>query len=118
MRPADHYLILSAFYFAMVFPAGWLIGAIIKNQLTQLPRASSGIAKAGWLIGVLERIIVFTFVLRGQYEAIGLLIAAKSILRFRDHDADLQTEYVLVGTLCSLLFALAAGEIYKVAFGR
>ena len=67
-------------------------------------------ASAGKCIGFLKRIIIGTFVLAGQYEAIGLLIAAKSILRFGDERARKQTEYVLVGTLPSLAMALLLGK--------
>ncbi|TGE17576.1 hypothetical protein [Hymenobacter elongatus] len=69
---------------------------------------------AGTWIGYLERIIILTFVLHDQYEAIGLLIAAKSLLRFRDtDDARPQTEYVLIGTLASVAGALIVGELFK-----
>lgn len=55
---------------------------------------------AGALIGNLERILTLVFVLIGQYEAVGFIIAAKSLLRFKDTDTA-KTEYVLAGTLLS-----------------
>lgn len=61
--------------------------------------------QAGHIIGAAERIIAFFFILVAQYEALGFLIAAKSILRFRDADTA-RTEYVLVGTLLSFLIAI------------
>lgn len=61
--------------------------------------------QAGHVIGVAERILAFLFVLVAQYEALGFLIAAKSILRFRDTDTA-RTEYVLVGTLLSFMIAI------------
>lgn len=45
------------------------------------------------------------FVLWGQYAAIGFMIAAKSILRFRDYKHS-KTEYVLAGSMLGLDIAL------------
>ncbi len=75
---------------------------------------SDGAAKrrAGWKIGVLERILVYVFVLAGQYGALGLLIAAKGIVRSKAMEADSDfAEYVLVGTLSSMTVALSTGWI-------
>lgn len=64
------------------------------------------VKRSGMLIGSLERILILSFVLMGSLEAAGLTIAAKSLLRFNDEDGP-RTEYVLAGTLLSLLIALA-----------
>lgn len=74
-----------------------------------------GLANAGRTIGRLERFLIFIMVLAGQYAAIGFLITAKSILRFRDiisdgssnsSDARKEPEYVLIGTLLSLAWVV------------
>lgn len=65
--------------------------------------------KAGRWIGYFERILVMTFILLGSYEAIGFLMAAKSIFRFgdlKDNKEIRMTEYVLVGTLMSFTIAV------------
>lgn len=70
--------------------------------------------RAGKYIGILERLFVFTFVMAGQWSAIGFLIAAKSVFRFGDlkesHDRKL-TEYILIGTLMSVGIASIVGVI-------
>lgn len=70
---------------------------------------------AGKYIGILERLFVFGFILIQQWEAIGLLIAAKSIFRFSDlsraKDRKL-TEYVLIGTFLSFGIAFLLGVGY------
>ncbi|HAA12743.1 MAG TPA: DUF3307 domain-containing protein [Cytophagales bacterium] len=63
---------------------------------------------AGKLIGVLERTLVLTFVLLSQFQAVGFLLAAKSILRFKEQE-DIRTEYVLVGTMLSFAIAVGVG---------
>jgi len=67
-----------------------------------------GIPKAGQMIGLLERILIFILVLMDQTDAIGFLIAAKSVLRFSEIQQDrLASEYVIIGTLASFAWALA-----------
>lgn len=65
---------------------------------------------AGRLIGNLERMLTLLFVFMSQYQAIGFLLAAKSILRFKD-TATAKTEYVLVGTLLSFGIAILVGTL-------
>jgi hypothetical protein len=74
------------------------------------------LASAGNYIGILERLFVFCFILTGHFEAIGFLLAAKSIFRFGDlkeaKDRKL-TEYVLIGTLLSFGIAILTGFIVQ-----
>lgn len=67
---------------------------------------------SGELIGWLERGLMLVFVVLSQYEAIGFLIATKSILRFNEASSGREkSEYVLTGTLLSLATALSLGII-------
>ena len=68
---------------------------------------------AGRFIGMLERLLVYGFVLQGQYAAIGLILAAKSFARFKEMDERDFGEYVLIGTLLSVTSAVAVGELIK-----
>lgn len=52
------------------------------------------------------------FVLIGQYEAVGFIVAAKSLLRFKETDTA-KTEYVLAGTLLSFGIATCCGLLVK-----
>ena len=71
--------------------------------------ASQEVEGAGALIGLFERIFVIIFVALGQYSAMSLLIAAKSLARFdRITKNQAFAEYYLIGTLFSILFALLA----------
>jgi hypothetical protein len=51
---------------------------------------------------------VLTFILLNQFEAVGFLLAAKSILRFKEAET-LKSEYVLIGTMLSFAIAIAFG---------
>lgn len=67
----------------------------------------------GRLIGLLERIFVFLFVLLGQYTAIGFILAAKGVARFQDFKSRTFAEYVLIGTLLSSLLAMVIAYFIK-----
>lgn len=71
----------------------------------------------GRAIGVLERAMGLTLVLIGQYGALGLVVAAKSLARFKALEDREFAEYFLVGTLASLLLALVGGLAVKAASG-
>lgn len=89
-------------------PANILIKQVLnKYQIGEAPSCEN-IKNAGALIGNLERILTIIFVIIGQYEAIGFIIAAKSILRFKETDTA-KTEYVLAGTFLSFGIALVCG---------
>lgn len=72
---------------------------------------SEGLKGAGTAIGCLERFLTLTLVLVGQYEAIALILAAKSIARFQELKKREFAEYYLIGTLSSMLFAMLVGII-------
>lgn len=71
-----------------------------------LPR---GELARGRLIGVLERALALTLVLLGQFGALGLIVAAKALARFRGLEDRDFAEYFLIGTLASLLHAVLVG---------
>ena len=89
--------------------------ATMEPPREALSEDEESLIKAGRFIGVLERLFVFLFVITDHWEAIGFLLAAKSIFRFGDlqrgKDRKL-TEYVLIGTLLSFGMAILAGVIY------
>ncbi|MGH8479995.1 MAG: hypothetical protein ACREXK_10535 [Gammaproteobacteria bacterium] len=65
----------------------------------------------GRLIGALERVLLFAVVIAGSYEALGFVIAAKGLVRSREFEISRDmTEYFLIGSLSSVLIALATGS--------
>ena len=97
---------------------------ILKNILSiwtpENKTKDESLQNAGNYIGILERLFVFGFILTGHFEAIGFLLAAKSIFRFGDlkeaKDRKL-TEYVLIGTLLSFGIALLIGLLVQLSLG-
>jgi len=104
--------IITAFVF-LTAPAGILIGQLTKQWRDKIAGAES-LANAGKWIGIVERIIIFIFVLNGQFSAIGLLVAAKGIIRFNEKDRqEIKTEYLVIGTLMSIGLAIITGLLAK-----
>jgi hypothetical protein len=68
---------------------------------------------AGRIIGKLERIVVSVLILSNQLGAIGLVLTAKSIARFKQLDDRNFAEKYLVGTLTSFATAIIATIILK-----
>ncbi len=90
-------------------PSNILIGEILKTFKIEFSNADD-LENAGKLIGNVERILVLTFIILEQYEAVGFLIAAKSILRYNQKEPK-KTECVLIGTMISFAIAIFTGLI-------
>lgn len=68
-----------------------------------------GMPMAGKWTGYIERVPILTLVLTNNTEAVGFLLAAKSVFRFGDLNKAKEikiTEYVLLGTFASFSFTL------------
>jgi hypothetical protein len=100
--------VLTAGFIVATRAGGFAIGLLMSAPNWAPPTA--GLADGGRIIGLLERGLIFLLILAGQYDAIGFLIAAKSILRFGTVGDDRAvSEYVIIGTLASFGWAIAAG---------
>lgn len=89
-----------------------LVRAVLRRFTP--PEAADGEQPgAGRVIGVLERLITLTLVLLDQWGALGFVLAAKSIARFKDLDQRLSAEYYLIGTLMSLALAVASALLLR-----
>lgn len=92
--------------------------SIVMAQLTRKWQIESsqpeGLKDAGRYIGMLERLLILTFIFAYQFSAIGFLIAAKSILRFgdiRESNNRKGAEYILLGTMISFAGAIFTGLV-------
>jgi hypothetical protein len=101
------------------FRVGPLIARAEADKAAQTagpPRLAST-ARVGATIGVLERLLIVGFVLSGASAAVGFVIAAKTIARFRQLDDRAFAEYYLLGTLASVSVALASAFAAAAALG-
>lgn len=107
----ERILILITAVIFLTNPTSVIIKTVISHWTPDtLYEVTTSLPDAGKFIGFLERLFVLTFVLNNHWEAVGFLLAAKSVFRFgnlkESHDRKL-TEYVLMGTLLSFGIALA-----------
>ncbi len=111
--PTKYLLFFLAFYLTAK-PTNILIRETFKLFNIKFEKAKNELLNAGKLIGILERWLILLFIFLDQYEAIGFLIASKSILRYNpkpDENDFNKTEYVLVGTLLSFFIAILTGTL-------
>lgn len=84
--------------------------------LTEDDTGIYGLKNAGKWIGMLERLLIFLFIITDHFSAVGLLLTAKSVFRFGDLSKAKNmklTEYVLIGTLLSFGIAILTGLLFK-----
>ncbi|MFX0556777.1 DUF3307 domain-containing protein [Maribacter sp. CXY002] len=99
----------------VTFPSSVIIGKLLEPMSDQINTDHKSLPNAGKYIGIIERLFVLIFILAGRWDAIGLLITAKSVFRFNDLKESNNrklTEYILIGTLLSFGLALLSGLLY------
>lgn len=108
-------------YIFIIWPTGYFVSKATAHWRKEIDEIDSGdlagLSYAGKWIGRIERVLILTFVIFNHYEAIGFLIAAKSIFRVNGikekHDRK-EVEYILIGTLLSFAIAIVTGLIIRV----
>jgi hypothetical protein len=99
----------------VTFPSAIIMSKLLENMSDQIELDHKSLPNAGKYIGIIERLFVLIFIILGRWEAIGLLITAKSVFRFNDlkeSNSRKLTEYILIGTLLSFGLAVLAGLLY------
>ena len=106
------YLLLSIAFISITYIAS----VVIKLLMSRWKQENETTNAAGKYIGMMERILVFVFIVLNHWEGVGFLLAAKSVFRFGDltksHEVRL-TEYILIGTLLSFGIAIAVTLFYQ-----
>ncbi|MEM6866451.1 MAG: DUF3307 domain-containing protein, partial [Bacteroidota bacterium] len=115
---SESLLLVSCIIF-VTYVSGVIIRLLLAPYIEEVAKDDTeeggSLKNAGKYIGMLERLFIFGFILMGQWAAIGVLIAAKSVFRFGDLNKGKNrklTEYVLIGTLLSFGLAILAGTLY------
>ena len=106
----NKFWMLTTGIFFLTKPSSIIIQNIISIWTPESKNKNDdSLENAGNYIGNLERLFIFCFIINGHFEAMGFLLAAKSIFRFGDlkeaKDRKL-TEYVMIGTLLSFGIAI------------
>ena len=94
-------------YFIAIVVGGLFVELFLKSLRISLENSSEkGLPGAGKIIGMLERGIILTLGLLGEFGAISFVFVAKSMARFKQMEERQFAEYYLIGTLLSFFFAL------------
>ncbi|MFW6327709.1 MAG: DUF3307 domain-containing protein [Bacteroidota bacterium] len=112
---SPHSLLFIASLIALTSVSSVIIKQIMSRWELQAFEEPDSLKNAGKYIGMLERLFIFGFILLNQWQAIGFLIAVKSIFRFSDlsraKDRKL-TEYMIIGTFISFGLAFLVSLLY------
>ena len=96
----------------------WILGKFHFTVENEKDNIDQNEFNAGKIIGIIERLLIYQFMLLGAYSTIGFVLAAKGFTRFRELDKRAFAEYVLVGTLlstaCAVFIALAVGLMMNI----
>lgn len=108
---------LGAGLITTLFAGQHAIALLMRTHSTRI--RNNGLRDGGRQIGLLERGLIFLFILTNQPLGVGFLIGAKSILRFGTASRDQRTaEYVIIGTLASFGWALLAALLTQAALAH
>lgn len=110
-------------YLISVVGIGYAIRYLLRPLLRRLPalpgESTEELRNAGMYIGWLERFLVLTAVVLRSPATVGLVLTAKSIVRYPEIKSGRFAEYFLIGTLLSILLALLGGILLlKILYGR
>lgn len=112
-----HILILGFGYGGGFFMGSYLLRRIllfVDPSVSDFVKSKLDFHDVGLWIGICEHFLIVTFVLMNEYTAIGLIFAAKEIVR-SDKIRE-KPSYYLLGTLLSISFAILFGVLTKWAF--
>lgn len=109
-------LVIALAYIVIFKPTSIVIGSVLSKYTPEVNDENEGLISGGAIIGYLERTLILTFTITGQFSVVGFILAAKSIFRFgelnnaRNHKL---TEYVLLGSLLSVAITSITGLAVK-----
>ena len=104
---------------AAVFVGGLVTGMILRRFSSVTAGRAQAVLGAGTLLGFLERMLYFSFLLAGQPTAAAFALTAKSAARFPalQRDEEGLAEYYLIGSLSSLVAAAVTALLTRLALG-
>lgn len=98
-----------ALFFLLTFGGNTICTWVLKLSATKMPpeEGEKISLKAGRTIGVLERTLIFVGLVASSWEILAAVVALKTVARYSKLDEQNNAEYFLVGSLASILWAVA-----------
>jgi len=121
---------IKANYFLAVFTGfiftikeGTIIIRLILAKMSTIPKKKDEPRQRdnkeyerGKLIGILERALIYFLIIVNQVAAIAIIIALKSLARFKELEDKNFAEYFLIGSLLSICVAIIPAFLIKLIF--
>ena len=114
-RAALTTVVISALLIVNIRAASLFVAMLVRPPGAATDAARPSAVRVGATIGILERLLICALVLGGAVATIGLVIAAKTLARFKQLDDREFAEYYLLGTLASVTIAVASSLIAQAA---
>lgn len=82
---------------------------VLRWSATSTPpeRGENITLRAGRVIGILERSLIFLGLIASSWEILAGVVALKTVARYSELDKQDKAEYFLIGSLASILWAVA-----------
>lgn len=111
-------LVLASLTLVNVRAAPIFVATLVRPPPLPAEGTSPSPARVGAVIGILERLLICALVLAGAVGTIGLVIAAKTLARFKQLDDREFAEYYLLGTLASVTVAVITSLVAQQALAH
>ncbi len=111
-------VVVVALLIVNVRAASLFIATLVRPPAARRPGTDASEARVGAVIGILERLLICALVVGGAVATIGLVIAAKTLARFKQLDDREFAEYYLLGTLASVTIAVSSSLLGQAILAR
>lgn len=119
----SNYIIAIFCGFIFILKEGTIIIRLVLARMSAVPKKKDEPGHKdnkeydrGKLIGILERSLIYFLILVNQVAAVAIIIALKSIARFKELDDKNFAEYFLIGSLLSICVAIVPALILRLLF--
>lgn len=109
--------------FIFTIKEGTIIIRLVLRKLSAVPKVKEEPDQddtreydRGKLIGILERALIYFSIVFNQLGAVAIIIALKSLARFKELDDKNFAEYFLIGSLLSIIIAVLPAAIIRLFF--
>ncbi len=91
-------------------------GILVSSKIVLLCKkekdtTDTGIVNGGFIIGLLERLLIIFSIVIGRAELIGFILAVKAVARLKKFDDDRFVEMFVIGSFISFIASIIIGEI-------
>ncbi|WP_157745941.1 hypothetical protein [Halorubrum trapanicum] len=103
-------IFILLWYILLHFSSTWVVNYVFRYAGVEIDDDQKD---TGTAIGKLENILILTLMLIQAYTALGVIFAAKSIVRADDIDTG-DTSYYLTGTIANFTYSIVMGVLLHI----